>query len=40
MSVLGWKPKQPGREYPDSLYDYLVTLKADPEHKDGEIFHS
>jgi len=39
VSVLGWKPKQPGREYPDSLYDYLVTLKADPEHKDGEIFH-
>jgi CubicO group peptidase (beta-lactamase class C family) len=39
VSVLGWKPKLPGREYPDSLYEYLATLKTDPEHKDGEIFH-
>ncbi len=39
VSVLGWKPKLPDVEYPDSLYEYLMTLKTDPEHKDGEIFH-
>ncbi|WP_428674024.1 serine hydrolase domain-containing protein [Roseibium sp.] len=39
VSVLGWKPKLEGVEYPDSLYDYLATLKTDKAHKDGEIFH-
>jgi len=39
VAVLGWKPKLPDVEYPDSLYDYLVTLKTDKAHKDGEIFH-
>jgi len=39
VSVLGWKPKLPDREYPDSLYEYLATLKTDKAHKDGEIFH-
>jgi len=39
VSVLGWKPKLEGVEYPDSLYDYLVTLKADKAHEDGEVFH-
>ncbi|SHG07772.1 hypothetical protein SAMN04487965_3270 [Microbulbifer donghaiensis] len=38
-AVLGWVPKLEGVKYPDSLYDYLVTLKTDKEHKDGEIFH-
>lgn len=39
VAVLGWKPKREGVEYPDSLYEYLVTLKTDNAHKDGEIFH-
>ncbi len=39
VAVLGWKPKLEGVEYPASLYDYLVTLKTDPEYEDGEIFH-
>jgi len=39
VAVLGWKPKLEGVEYPASLYDYLVTLKTDKKHKDGEIFH-
>ncbi len=39
VAVLGWKPKLEGVEYPDSLYDYLATLKTDEAHKDGEIFH-
>jgi hypothetical protein len=26
VAELGWKPKLEGVEYPDSLYDYLVTL--------------
>ena len=39
VSVLGWKPKLEGVQYPDSLYDYLVTLKTDRQLKDGEIFH-
>jgi len=38
-AVLGWTAKVEGVKYPDSLYKYLVTLKADKEHKDGEIFH-
>ncbi|WP_428818335.1 serine hydrolase domain-containing protein [Microbulbifer sp. MCCC 1A16149] len=38
-AVLGWVPKLEDVEYPDSLYEYLVTLKTDKEHKDGEIFH-
>jgi len=38
-AILGWKPKLEGVEYPDSLYEYLVTLKTDKKHKDGEIFH-
>ena len=39
VAVLGWKPKLPGRKYPDSLYDYLATLKIDPKYKHGEVFH-
>jgi len=39
VAVLGWKPKLEGVEYADSLYDYLVTLKTDKKHEDGEIFH-
>jgi len=38
-AVLGWTEKVEGVEYPDSLYKYLVTLKVDPNHKHGEIFH-
>jgi len=38
-AILGWKPKLEGVEYPASLYEYLVTLKTDKKHKDGEIFH-
>jgi len=38
-AILGWKPKLEGVKYPASLYDYLVTLKTDKKHKDGEIFH-
>lgn len=39
VAVLGWKPKLESVQYPDSLYEYLVTLKTDKNHKDGEIFH-
>ena len=39
VAVLGWKLKLEGIEYPDSLYDYLVTLDIDKKHKHGEIFH-
>jgi len=39
VAVLGWKPKMEGVKYPDSLYDYLATLKVDPKYKQGEIFH-
>lgn len=39
VSVLGWKPKREGVEYPASLYDYLATLKTDKAHKHGEVFH-
>ncbi len=39
VAVLGWKPKLPDTQYPDSLYEYLLTLKTDKQHKDGEIFH-
>jgi CubicO group peptidase (beta-lactamase class C family) len=38
-AVLGWTAKVDGVEYPDSLYDYLVTLKVDKSHEHGEIFH-
>ena len=38
-AVLGWTAKVEGVNYPESLYKYLVTLKVDKEHKDGEIFH-
>jgi len=39
VAVLGWKPKLEGVKYPASLYEYLMTLKTDKKHKDGEIFH-
>jgi len=39
VAVLGWKPKLEGVKYADSLYDYLMTLKTDKKHKDGQIFH-
>ncbi len=38
-AVLGWTAKVEGVEYPDSLYEYLVTLDIDKKHKHGEIFH-
>ncbi len=38
-AVLGWTAKVEGVKYPDSLYDYLQTLKIDKKHKHGEIFH-
>ncbi len=38
-AVLGWTAKVDGIKYPASLYEYLVTLKTDKKHKDGEIFH-
>ncbi len=38
-AVLGWTPKVKGIKYPPSLYKYLETLKIDPKHKHGEIFH-
>jgi len=38
-AVLGWKQKLPDVKYPNSLYEYLVTLKTDKKYKDGEIFH-
>jgi hypothetical protein len=38
-AVLGWTAKVEGIKYPPSLYSYLVTLKTDKDHKDGEIFH-
>ncbi len=38
-AVLGWTAKVEGVEYPNSLYEYLVTLKIDKNYKHGEIFH-
>jgi CubicO group peptidase (beta-lactamase class C family) len=38
-AVLGWTDPVPGLKYEDNLYDYLVTLKIDKNHKHGEIFH-
>lgn len=38
-AVLGWTDPVSGIEYEDNLYDYLVTLDIDKDHKHGEIFH-
>jgi len=38
-AVLGWTQPVEGVKYPNSLYDYLVTLQIDKKHKHGEIFH-
>jgi len=38
-AVLGWTDPVFGIKYEDNLYDYLVTLKIDKNHKHGEIFH-
>ncbi len=38
-AVLGWTAKVNGVDYPDSLYEYLVTLDIDKKYKHGEIFH-
>ncbi len=38
-ATLGWTDPVPGIEYEDNLYDYLVTLDIDKNHKHGEIFH-
>jgi CubicO group peptidase (beta-lactamase class C family) len=38
-AVLGWTAKVEGVEYPDSLYQYLVSLDIDKKHKHAEIFH-
>lgn len=38
-ATLGWTDKVEGIEYPENLYAYLQTLKADADHQHGEIFH-
>jgi len=38
-AVLGWTQPVADIKYPESLYDYLVTLKKDKNHKHGEVFH-
>jgi len=38
-AVLGWTQPVEDVKYPESLYDYLVTLKKDKNHKHGEVFH-
>ena len=38
-ATLGWTAKEPGIEYEDNLYDFLVTLDIDKAHGHGEIFH-
>lgn len=38
-AVLGWTEPVEGIEYEDTLYDYLGTLRIDPKHKHGEVFH-
>ena len=38
-AVLGWTEPLPGVKYEANLYDYLVTLDIDKDHKHGEIFH-
>ena len=38
-ATLGWNKPLPGVEYKDNLYDYLVTLDIDKNHKHGDIFH-
>jgi CubicO group peptidase (beta-lactamase class C family) len=38
-AVLGWTDPVPGIKYEANLYDYLITLKIDKNHKHGEIFH-
>ena len=38
-AVLGWTEPVAGVDYEDNLYDYLVTLGIDKDHKHGEIFH-
>lgn len=37
--VLGLMTPQPGKTYANSIYEYLPTLKKDPAHEHGEIFH-
>lgn len=38
-TVQGFIDPVPGKDYADSIYDYLVTLKIDTDHDHGEIFH-
>ncbi len=38
-AVLGWTDPVTGIKYEENLYDYLVTLRIDKNHKHGEIFH-
>lgn len=38
-AVLGWTDPVEGIEYEANLYDYLVTLPADPRFKNGEVFN-
>lgn len=38
-ATLGWTDPLPGIEYEANLYDYLVTLDIDKDHRHGEIFH-
>jgi len=37
--VLGLMPPVESRTYAPNMYEYLPTLKKDPEHAHGEIFH-
>ncbi len=37
--VLGLMEPIAGRSYANSIYEYLPTLKKDPHHEHGEIFH-
>ena len=37
--VLGLMEPVAGRQYAESIYDYLVTLPKDPSHEHGEVFH-
>ena len=37
--VLGLTEPAAGQTYADNIYDYLVTLKKDPKHSHGDVFH-
>ncbi|MEM6578593.1 MAG: serine hydrolase [Pseudomonadota bacterium] len=37
--VMGFLPRNPDLDLPDSIYSYLPTLPIDPAHAHGEVFH-